>query len=231
MDMNITERRYSDDNLQIAEPHFEEEATLLSAQPVVPLDEIRDDKPEAGSKKHWAFGLSIVASLIIGAVGATMVFRQRGQRSASEIVETAIAGSEATAKGSSASAVSTGEVSEADRDLSGGTVPEANSAEAQAVAPLEQQTARQIARQNPPLSRKTPTEVLRRNDDSQVQIESEEVIYPEDERELRRAERIEARRQRRRMAAREEWDRNGRRRRRSGDLLRIREIFEGSRRP
>jgi hypothetical protein len=226
MDMNITEQRYSDDNLQISEPHFEEEATLLSAQPVVPLDEIRDAKPEAGSKKHLAFGLSILVSLIIGALGATVVFRQRGQRPANEIVNSAIAGSEATASDSSESSVSTGEVSDVNSDLSGGTVPEANSAETQAAPPVAQQTARQT-----PSSRKTPAEVQRRDDDRQVEVEPEEVIYPEDERELRRAERIEARRQRRRMAAREERDASGRRRRRSGDVLRIRDIFEGSPRP
>ena len=177
-DMNITERRYSDDNLQIGEPHFEEEATLLSAQPVVPLNEIRDDKREAGSKKRLAFGLSIVASLVIGALGATLVFRQRVQRSASEIVDTAIAGSEATATDSNESSHSTGE---ANSNLSGGTVPEANSAEAQAAAPTAED-----ARQNPRLPRKVPAEVQRRNDDSQAQVESEEVVYPEDERELRR---------------------------------------------
>src|ERR1044072_630841 len=143
MDMNITEQRYSDDNLQISEPHFEEEATLLSAQPVVPLDEIRDAKPEAGSKKHLAFGLSFLVSLIIGALGATVVFRQRGQRPANEIVNSAIAGSEATASDSSESSVSTGEVSDVNSDLSGGTVPEANSAETQAAPPVAQQTARQ----------------------------------------------------------------------------------------
>lgn len=230
MDMNITERRYSDDNLQIGEPHFEEEATLLSAQPVVPLDEIRDDKPEASSRKHLAFGLSILASLIIGALGATVVFRQRGQRPAGEIVNSAIAGSEATAGDSSKSSVTTGEVtdvSEVNKDLSGGTVPEANNAEAQAAAPVEQQTARQ----NPSSLRKTPAGIQRRDDTNQAPVESEEVIYPEDERAMRRAERIEARRRLRRMEAREEWDRSGRRRRRPSDLHRIPEIFEGRHRP
>jgi hypothetical protein len=202
MTTNITERRYSDDDLQLAEPHFDEEATMLSARPVVPLTEITE-KVEAGSKKHLAFGLSIVASMIIGMVGATLVLKQRWQKPTIEVVETAIAGSGATADDSALYSSSIGEV-RGDEAASSDAVENPRHKNAQV-------RAGSVEQQEP--------EAVRKID-----------VSGADEREKRRFERIEARRMSRR-AAREEQNARGRRRRPSDDLLRIPEIFEGRHRP
>ena len=75
MESNITEpEHFSNDAL--TEPHFDEEATMLSARPVVPLEEIR---AETNSRRRLAFGLSILVALVIGALGATLIYKHRQQ--------------------------------------------------------------------------------------------------------------------------------------------------------
>lgn len=212
MDLNITEQRYSDDNLQLAEPHFDEEATVLSARPVVPLNEIK----EPGSRKHLAFGLSMLASLIVGGLVATLIFKQRGQTPATEIAGSAIAGSGATATDSAVSAPSGGEVKE---DLT--VEPEVNAAP-------EDKNAQ--VKMTPPSKRLETTTVRPMPTNPGEENSALQEISREERRELQRAERFEEWRLRRR-ASREAGDFGGRRRRSADDLLRIREIFEGSRRP
>ena len=211
MHVNITEQQYLDDNLQLAEPHFDEEATVLSARPVVPLNEIK----EASSRKHLVFGLSMLASLIVGGLITTLIFKQRGQKPAAEIAGSAIAGFGANATDSAVSAPSAGEVKE---DLTAepevNAAPEDKNAQVKvnpAVKPPETKTVRPIP------------------EDAAVDTALED-ISREERREMRRAERFEEWRLRR-QAAREAGDVRGRRRRSEDDLLRIREIFEGSPRP
>ena len=52
-------------------PHFDEEATLLSARPVVPLHEVQ---VETGSRGRVIFALTIVAAILVGAISATYWF-------------------------------------------------------------------------------------------------------------------------------------------------------------
>jgi hypothetical protein len=72
MDSNIARQQDFSDNLSLTEPHFAEEATLLSARPVVPLEEIK-----AGQRRgsRLIFGLAIIAALILGALGAKFIYR------------------------------------------------------------------------------------------------------------------------------------------------------------
>ncbi|HEV7474428.1 MAG TPA: hypothetical protein VGN90_10295 [Pyrinomonadaceae bacterium] len=217
MATNITEQRYSDDELQLAEPHFDEEATMLSARPVVPLTEIAENDARAGFKRHLGLGLSLVASLILGVVGATLILRQRVQKPAAEIVETAIAGSGGPADHSALSSFGevTGEVA-GSRDAVE-TAADKNG-QLQVAAAAERQVSQPVRK---PIQKIEPE---RRS------AEPGEFVSPEDEREIRRAERIEARRLRRSEAREERRDRR-RGRKSANDLLRVREIFEGSRRP
>lgn len=89
MKANITEREYFEGEPILATPHFDEEATLVSARPVVPLEEI---KAEERSGRRLAMGLTVVFSMLIGALGATLIYRQRGDRQAAVIVNTAVPG-------------------------------------------------------------------------------------------------------------------------------------------
>src|SRR5688572_17562864 len=57
-------------------PHFDEDATLLSARPVVPLQQV---KSETRSRRHMIFGLTILAAILLGAISATLLLMQSGQ--------------------------------------------------------------------------------------------------------------------------------------------------------
>ena len=186
--------------MPLAEPHFDEEATLLSAQPVVPLEDI---VAEERWGKRLMFGAALVFSLIVGGLGGTLIYKQRGQKQSVSIIDRAVSGVDAIAVDEPLAAPSAAEtVAEAGT----GTLP-GNSA-----VPAEIKTV--------------PSRSLR-TESSRVGTKERKLASMEDERELRRAERIEAR-QLRRKSEREEARRY---RDRTDDVLRIREIFEGSRRP
>ena len=192
-------------------PHFDEEATLFSARPVVPLNEV---KAETRSKRRMIFGLTIAAAVLGGAIGATPLLMQSGQDSSGE----------AEAQLSQPVDPSSG--------ASGGSEP--NPVESKAQLPTatedkpttkEGQRSRASTADSPrpariPRSSAKPAK-------ASTSVEESDENREADEWELRRAERREARR----------FNREARRERRYGreqtgdDLLRIREIFEGSPRP
>lgn len=184
----------------LSEPHFDEEATLLSAQPVVPLEEI---VAEERSGKRLMFGVAMVFSLIVGALAGTLIYKQRGHQQSTAIVDTAVPGAAGIVVDES---VPVSPVAEQASAAGTGTLPESSAVP----API-----------------KTVGSSSLRAGSSRVVTKEKTLESVEDERELRRAERIEARRLRRR-SEREEARRY---RDRSDDVLRIREIFEGSRRP
>src|SRR5687768_544899 len=57
-------------------PHFDEDATLLSARPVVPLHEVMI---ETRSRRRVIFGLTILAAILLGAISATLLLMESGQ--------------------------------------------------------------------------------------------------------------------------------------------------------
>jgi len=94
MESAITEQQDFAPDLPLTEPHFDEEATLLSAQPVVPLQEI---KAERRSGKRVLFGAAILCSLMLGAVGTMLIYKRQTQATA--VVSTAVPGSGAIGVG------------------------------------------------------------------------------------------------------------------------------------
>src|SRR6266576_518125 len=88
MEANNTDQAYFDDAVPLTEPHFDEEATVLSARPVVPLAEIKE---EERSRKRLLMGLAMAGSLMLGALATSFVYKQRGERQ-SEAVGTAVPG-------------------------------------------------------------------------------------------------------------------------------------------
>ena len=211
MVLNTTE----DHELDLNEPHFDEEATVLSAKPVVPLEEI---KTRETSKKRLVLGAAMLFAVLVGAVGGVFVYKQRSEN---ETNATALT----TNQEVEGSAGALGEPATADQ-----SVAEAGS------GALPESEPRQVSKSRPqttvpksvivvPAAEKTNKRVKHAERDDEIIADRDD-----DERELRRQQRIEARQMRRRG----EWVemREGRRRRNnSDDLLRIRDIFEGPRRP
>jgi hypothetical protein len=196
MESNITNREYFEGGLPLAEPHFDDEATLLSARPVVPLQEIR---AEERSGKRLAVGIAMLFSLLVGALGATLIYKQRGQKQATAIVDTAVPGVEGMAVDELGS-----RDAEPDRAKATGTIQEAGSPSVDEA-------------HGSSLPKPSSLETTRRHEVS--------------EKELRIAEGHESRRLKRESTREAQKEARGRRSKSSDDLLRIREIFEGSPRP
>ena len=191
----------------LTEPHFDEEATVLSAQPVVPLRKI---EAKERSVKRLALGLTVMFSLLVGALGGALIYKQRGQKQSTAVLDTAIPGAEGIAVAETLPAPEVAEpVSKVEPEPEAEQLPEVNapSAATKSAAPRPRQME--------------PVKVEKRAKQEPVEV---------DDWEQRRAERIEAWRARRRQE-REEMKEARCYRNRADDLLRIREIFEGSRRP
>lgn len=200
MESNNINQEYFEGAVSLGEPHFDEEATVLSARPVVPLQEI---KAEEQSRKRLIVGLAMACSLTMGALAATLIYKQRGEGQ-STAISTAVPGAAGIVVNDPASSSATAEVG---GGVAAGALPEtgATTAEKKSIPSVSSSTA------------STAVELQqKKNLPQQV-----------DERELTRAERIGARRLRRRLE-RQEWrESDGRQRKTSDDLLRIRDIFEG----
>jgi len=187
MESNIKNQQSSGADLHLSEPHFDEEATLLSARPVVPLHDVR---PKTLSERRLVLGLAMAISIMAGVLGATLIYKQRGQKQATGTVETAT------------------EVSEPKpQPLSG--VGGANS-ELPASAPSVSENLNDVATR----------EVRSAGDITQARKAAP-----------LRAERMEAWRLRRDAEREAKRETRGHKGQSSSDLLRIREIFEGSPRP
>lgn len=217
MESNITDQQYFGTDLQLTEPHFDEEATLLSARPVVPLGNVRAEarsgRAQARSGRRLAFGLAMVVAVLAGAFGAALIYKQRGQKQATAIVDTGTPVPEP--------ALPEGKL------LSGAGGAVSDSPASPAPEKVDDVATRAVHKGGATTeARKSAPTFSARSGRAKEPLQDGASNQP-DEWELRRAERMEARRLRR-EAKREA---RGHKRQTSDDLLRIREIFEGSRRP
>lgn len=219
MEENITQDRPRGE-ASLNEPHFDEEATLLSARPVVPLEEV---KAEEGSRRRLVFVFSILIALAAGALGGTLLYKYRSQISTTE-VQTAVPSGEETTGQTAAVADAGGDTFDPHSNASSTTEksnseivsPEIPARSDSTPAKSSIQTAPRVvlpstARERDAENRRD--DMARENDD-------------DSERKLRREERKEERRR-----AREAQREARRGRDASDDLLRIREIFEGAPKP
>ena len=190
-------------------PHFDDEATVQSARPVVPLQEVRR---ASRSKYKMLLGAALCLAALVGAVAASLIFSEPSQRVEEAAKPTILESSEETAAGSSASGEASGAIVDSSETVALET--EATTADSTNDRP-EVQTASTVNRKQPIRNAPVPKPVERVVSNPEPEPDQ----YREaDERAARREERREARRLRRE--------------RRAGDgLTRIREIFEGSPRP
>jgi hypothetical protein len=226
MESNITEQQYSGGLL--SEPHFDEEATILSARPVVPLHEIKAAKR---SGKRLTFALALVAALIVGALGATLIYRQRGQIAETATIETGIPDTNTDA--GDVNAVAAGPI---EANAGGGpsdTRAAAVSASAVSASAKVSDVLTSEPRDTAATRPQKPTTLVvqRAGPAKSTETARDEVNNPDEIRAQRRAERLEARRLRREAARESGGEVRSRRVRRADDLWRIREIFEGRRKP
>lgn len=221
MEANTTHQDRSRVEVPLNEPHFDEEATLLSARPVVPLEEV---KAEARSRRRLVFVLSILIAVVSGALGGTLLYKYRSQKSVTE-VETATPVSEPPSEQNTAAADAGGARIDSHSNALSATDEEASEIVAAEPANSGASTpVRSSTQAAPPAVERAATrdhEAESRGDDRIARDNGHD-----SEHEIRREERKAARR------PRHEAQREARRGRdTSDDLLRIREIFEGAPKP
>jgi hypothetical protein len=188
-------------------PHFDEDATLLSARPVVPLHEVR---AETRSRRRLVFGLTIVAAILGGAISALLLVMQSG-RSLQSVADFGDSQLEVLSSGATGSTIS---------ESAQANVPRLTER-------VEEPYTKEVSTRDSSIRKRQTTEIPRRsikpavNGNPDLEADDE---FESEERSLRRSERRNARREARR-------ERRQRREESGDDLLRIREIFEGHPRP
>ncbi|HEV2883809.1 MAG TPA: hypothetical protein VGW36_03065 [Pyrinomonadaceae bacterium] len=207
MQSNNPEQTFPTDDPTLTEPHFDEEATVLSARPVVPLERV---PTRSRINRNWIFAFALAGAVLIGVAGTAIYYSRLLDR----ITDSTTAANDPQSStlpevvAGGAMALPSSVNSDSDAEL-----------RAEVKTPVEPAPVieKETAAPRPAANRT----VERR---SRPAFEDDDDREKEDRREERRAER-KAERQRERELKRE------RRAARSDDLLRIREIFEGSRRP
>jgi hypothetical protein len=198
-------------------PHFDDEATLLSARPVVPINQIAADRPT--KRRRMVFGLTILAATLVGAVSAMLLMQsgRNSQNAAEPKVNQPIVSSTGAAGGSTSEPAQTRvPVARAlDEPAQIGEEPNALDSSMK-----KRQTAAVLRTSIKPTVSRNSTRPAKADRPDYERAED----FENDEIEQRRAERRDARREARRQN-------RERREQKIDDLLRIREIFEGSPRP
>ena len=192
-------------------PHFDDEATVQSARPVVPLHEV---KRVALTRRNIFLGAALCLAAVVGALVASLIYSQETQR-APEAATATIPDSSATDSEDfvAPSGEASGSTVNPEDAVASNTEP-ASSNEADSERPVNRVTSRdrQPRTANSRIA-KQPDRVV-----SQPKIEDRSDLDDRAEEDMRRELRREARRARRERLA-------------NDGLTRIREIFEGSPRP
>lgn len=71
MESNFAKQRFWSPDSPLSEPHFDEEATLLSARPVVPISKL-SVKP--GFSRPLIFGLALAGALLLGVTATALYY-------------------------------------------------------------------------------------------------------------------------------------------------------------
>jgi hypothetical protein len=212
MKSNITDQQLWNPDLPLAEPHFDDEATLLSAQPVVPFRKLLA-KP--GLSRPWVFGLALAGALLLG-VSATALYYSRVRTTGSEPV-------------SNGETVSSGVHGFASDTVAPDESPiiEATEVTGSESSSVDSDTSSGVKAHVPSWTRRPPNSsnaVSKKPAHRRVTVVDQSSEREYESREERRAARREAK-------ERKQTKRERRAGRSSDELLRIRDIFEGPQRP
>jgi len=76
--------------LPLPEPHFDDEATLLSARRVVPLDEVEPYEAQTHSRfaRWWVLAATIAGAMLLGVVVGAAYYSHASRESAQVSVDT-----------------------------------------------------------------------------------------------------------------------------------------------
>jgi len=191
----------------LSEPRFDDEATMLSARRVVPLDEVAAYRSQTTSRfgRGWIYATTVAAALLLGAFVGAAYYSYVNRESAQQFVdlENVNGGVEG---------IST--VPAVDNQAS----TSANASEFDSAMPADSNAAVTKNEEQPPAQQPGVSDESRRPVARRVDV----LTFPSS-----REERIAARRQAR--ARKKELERESRRSR--DDLTHIREIFEGPQKP
>lgn len=211
MKSNITNEQFWSPDSPLAAPHFDEEVTLLSARPVVPIKRL-SLKP--GFLRPWVFGFALAGALLLG-VSATALYYSQFRTTGSQPVpniETVSSGAEGVAS----------EAVAPDERPTEATGAGSSSVDSDPSVSVKAQ-ARSVSWTTRPLNSSTAVSKKPAHRRATVVVDqSTESEY--ETREERRAARRETKERRR-------ANREGRAGKHSDELLRIRDIFEGPPRP
>lgn len=192
-------------------PHFDDERTLQSARPVVPLHDV---KRAELTRRHVFLGAALCLAAVVGAVVASLIYSQPAQPAPEAVTATIPDATVPTSADfvtpsgeASGSAVNPQDVAAPNPEISA----RSNDDGERTVRRADSRNRQAIAR-NPQVERQSEQAV----NESRVQDRSELDFRAQEE--MLRQQRREARRARRERRA-------------SNGLTRIREIFEGSPRP
>ena len=70
----MKEPEFSRVEVPLGEPHFDAEATVLHAQPVIPLQTVR---AKTRTRRNIFLGIALMGALMLGAVGGTLFYKRQ----------------------------------------------------------------------------------------------------------------------------------------------------------
>lgn len=205
MSSTTTDQQFIHVESSLPEPHFDEEATVLSARPVVPLDAVERTRTQPLFSRPWILGLGLIGALLVG-IFATAVYFSRSNGDPSDPLQSAEIGS------------STEENSAAANSFSGPAAAQPT-VDDDSTAVVKKQTPAKSQDSTEP-GKKPSARLVAVIRDKQANNQSDEESDDD-----RKAARKQARKERRRA------ERERREERSPDELFRIRDIFEGSPRP
>jgi type IV secretory pathway VirB10-like protein len=195
-------------DLPLAEPHFDEEATVLSARPVVPLKRVA-----ARARRTWALvvGLTFAGAVVVGMLAAGLYYSRLNGTTSNGLANTETIPSGVEARATETNHPKTPPPAPPRVSVNSDTAASVNTV---APAPVEASEASSDAPKKPVARRVAVITFSRRSD-------AERDGGDQERREARREEKERKR----------EMKRQNDENKSSRDLLRIREIFEGPRKP
>jgi hypothetical protein len=215
MESNITDQQVWSPDTPLAEPHFNEEVTLLAARPVVPIEQL-NRKPV--STRPWVFGLALAGAILLG-VSATALYYSRFRTTGLQAVPN-IDKFSSGVQGAATASVSRNEPA-INADTTGSTGAGNSSVDSNTPARVKAQAPSVSWTSRPP----NPSNAASKKS---AHLHPAVVIDSGSEPEYEIQERRSAKRE---AKERKRENRRGRDHKSSDELLRIREIFEGPQRP